>query len=123
MDVKQAEKIEKELRNNTEILDVSFAQFNLKVLSIAYSTCLDDTGIIAWIELSSIVGSKLQLPKSNSSTSINVKINFYERDNLLCSTSRLLIANNFNRYNTIALNTSFHGLVSRATTARIFATL
>lgn len=70
-----------------------------------------------------IEGNKLQLPKSLFVHSLEVKINFYKNDRLLCSTATSIFPERFNGYDTIEIYISHYGLISQATKVRIFATV
>ncbi len=124
MDEIQCETLENELRKNTEILESTFEQYNLKILSVAYSTSLPKGDeLTTWLEMISIDGDKIKLPKSILAHSLKIIINFYQNDRLLCSTSTTVFPEQFNGYDTEELHISFCGLITRATKARIFATL
>lgn len=124
MDATQIETLENELRKNTEILDSTFEQYNLKILSVAYSASLPDgDDVKTWLEMIAIEGNKLQLPKSVMISCLEVKINFYKNDRLLCSAATAIFPDKFNGYDTKEIHISQCGLISQATKVRIFATL
>ncbi len=119
MDIQECEELEIELKKNTEILKNTFEIFNLKVLNIAYSYIAHSETITAYIELAAINGNKLMFTQDSFGTEI--KINFYEKGNLLCCEKSYLIGKNFNGYDTIELNCTYNNLITRATSARLYA--
>lgn len=123
MNKQESETIEIELGKNTEVLENTFSHFNLKVLSVAYSVTRHDGYITAYIELVSVNGNKLKLPRDSYADEINVKMNFYNNGRLLCSDSIGLEKSSFNGYDTLEKPIYVDNLIERVTNIRIFATL
>ena len=121
MDIRECEALEIELKKNTEILENTFERFNLKVLSVAYSGNRQDEGLNIWVELTTIEGSKIKIPRSTYTDGVAVKLNFYENDNLLCSTSVTVYKGEFCGYDTVSARLSYSNILTRATSVRLFA--
>ncbi len=122
MDIKECESLETELKKNTEILENTFERLNLKVLSIAYSGNIEDTGLNLWVELVALNGSEIVLPNNCCGCYVDIKVNFYENKKLLCSDSESIFIDDFNGYDTIHIYMQYANILSRATSARIYAT-
>lgn len=123
MNEKEREILANELKKNTEILENLFEQYNLRVISIAFSGRSNDTQLDLWVEVSAIKGTKIKLPKDDAADVISIKVNYYENGNLLCSDYVDIDAENFGGYDTVHLCTYYTNLLNRATSARIFAVL
>lgn len=121
MNTSEIEILENELKKNTEILENSFEQFNLKVLSVAYSGSKYDGDISFWIEIAAINGTKIMRMKGYSC--LEIKLNFYENDKLICSAKIQKYKDCFTGYDTLNGSAGVINLIQRATRVRIFATL
>ena len=123
MDIKECEVLEIELKKNTEILENTFERFNLKVLSVAYSGNTRDEGLRIWIELTTIDGAKIKVPRNSYASRADIKFNFYENNSLLCSTSVSVDKDEFCGYDTVEIRLDYSNILSRASSVRVFATL
>lgn len=123
MNKQESEAIETEFSKNTEILENTFSRFNLKVLSVAYSVTRHSGYITAYIELVSINGNKLKLPRDSYTDEVDIKINCYNNGRLLCSDKVGLEKSSFNGYDTLEKTIVVDNLIERVTNIRIFATL
>lgn len=123
MEINDVEALEIELRKNTEILENTFERFNLKVISIAYSGSKYGDHISLYVELATINGDKIIVPKNRESDYIKIKVNYYENGNLLCSDKEDIHKNGICGYDTIEIGTSYFNIVSRATSARLYVTI
>ena len=123
MDIKECEVLEIELKKNTEILENTFERLNLKALSVAYSGNTRDEGLRIWIELTTIDGARIKVPRNSCSAGAEIKLNFYENDNLLCSISETVYKDLFCGYDTVEIHLTFPNILSRTTSVRLFATV
>lgn len=121
MDAERRTARETELKEHTEILEYTFERLNLKVMSIAYSGDRTDSELDLWVELTAINGGKIKTPRNVYAGIVHIKVNFYENGCLLCSSEKSFDKSSFCGYDTIHIDISYDDILSRATSARLFA--
>lgn len=109
-----------ELKKNTEILEDTFAKYNLKLDS--YTIALDISGCYptCFMELSTINGNKIV---KKGADKVNIKINFYdENENILYHASEEIYADDFDEFDTIKINIAeLQRCLKKAQKVKIFA--
>lgn len=109
-------KITKELKYNTELLEKNFEKFNLKVLQFAFRQLAeDDYDAELIIELQAVTGEKI-------SENAYIKANIYDEDNKIFFTQGIFISRTqFFEYDTYHISLfDDEQLLKRAKSAKIF---
>lgn len=110
----------KQLIKNTEILESTFANCNLQVISLGYKidNCSFDTNI------------EIAIKEGKLKNDVIIKVNFYDDDNeLVCTSEETLYSDEFGGYDTITISSSDDdyyenkSILLKFKKARIFAKL
>lgn len=109
--------IAKNLNKNVEVVESTFTQNNLQLISYGFCGISEDNG---WMELLIEIAT---LEGTSINNSVSVKANFYDGDNIIIySYDTKVDANDFEGYDTVHLYLNENNLAFNAVKCRLFAT-
>lgn len=108
--------IAKNLNKNVDVVESTFSQNNLQVISYGFCGIDEDRGSMTLlVEIASINGNSI-------SNRVDVKANFYDEDGVIIySESKTVYEEDFAGYDTLSLYLNEDGLAFNAVKCRLFA--
>lgn len=105
----------KQLRNNIDILDVTFENYDLEVLSVGISG-VDEEG---WFQ---VVVEIIEKNNEKLNESVSIKVNCYDEEGIIFSNSITVYADDFSGYDTFNIYLNEDNLIYKTNKIRVFAT-
>ena len=107
--------IAKNLNKNVDVVESTFSQNNLQVISYGFCGISENGNMTLLIEIASINGSSIN-------SRIDVKANFYNEDGVIIySESKTVYEEDFAGYDTLNMYLNEDGLAFNAIKCRLFA--
>lgn len=107
--------IAKNLNKNVDVVESTFSQNNLQVISYGFCGISENGSMTLLIEIASINGNSIN-------SRVDVKANFYDEDGVIIySESRTVYEEDFAGYDTLNMYLNEDGLAFNAVKCRLFA--